>query len=306
MKNMKSIALIFLFISCGSDESVSSSDALVSDYESEISKCAEQNKIYDPFEKSCTQTKISCTDSSIEQNAEEADKISYHELKDDGYVLSQCGLIEDDENILDGWYEVIFYQQDSESVTYRSKAFKYVVDSDAEFDVGSDRTKSGSNDNEEISDSSKSLWSSEEILSTRQNCELSTPSELTISQAKIYCACVVEDASKRWEYPDFVSNEFSYSRQQVTDGVVEECSNSIGHVVWTDIQLQTTRNNCVNEASKSSGVSSLLAILYCGCIFDELSSRYSYWSYAANEAAINQQVTDDGTVDKCRNYAFGE
>ena len=39
----------------------------------------------------------------------------------------------------------------------------------------------------------------------------------------VSCGCLLEDASKRWPYDDYLKNQYSYGQQQMNDGTVKRC-----------------------------------------------------------------------------------
>jgi len=69
-------------------------------------------------------------------------------------------------------------------------------------------------------------WSQAEIAQVRQGCVASAKQvRPTADDAAVIlgCGCVVEDASKRWEFPDYIKNETTYTKNQMDDGTMSRC-----------------------------------------------------------------------------------
>jgi hypothetical protein len=71
-------------------------------------------------------------------------------------------------------------------------------------------------------------WSTSDILTARNNCVDSAVAVNPLLANKrdnvgISCGCLLEDASKRWAYDDYLKNQYSYSQQQMNDGTVKRC-----------------------------------------------------------------------------------
>lgn len=71
-------------------------------------------------------------------------------------------------------------------------------------------------------------WTVADLTSARSDC---VNSAININQSLaskresvgVSCGCLLEDASKRWAYDDYLKNQYSYSQQQMNDGIVKKC-----------------------------------------------------------------------------------
>ena len=69
-------------------------------------------------------------------------------------------------------------------------------------------------------------WSINQVTDTRGNCaDFMVEEKADRSTAVIFCTCIVEVASKRWAYPDFILHEDTYTDILIADGSVNACGN---------------------------------------------------------------------------------
>jgi hypothetical protein len=146
------------------------------------------------------------------------------------------------------------------------------------------------------------LWSTEDIMLQREACVEGNTSNLG-SKAPAWCLCMVETVSKRWSLEDFERAPIEKFEALVADGSAEKCNQLAGLSVWTSYEISSTRLNCVNAAldmypsmySKYTNVT-----LFCGCMIEDASKRWSYNDYAMNEFAYSEQQKYDGTFQSCK------
>ncbi len=155
--------------------------------------------------------------------------------------------------------------------------------------------------------STGTTWTTEQISSANINCSTSmTKIDPTVqaSDAVLMCGCVIENASKRWTYDDFVANEFSYTETMNREGVFTTCKERVlaqtTGTKWTTSQVVASRSNCTIAARESnSSISFAQAESACSCILQQAQTRWTYGDFVANETNYTAKLRDDGTITKC-------
>lgn len=145
------------------------------------------------------------------------------------------------------------------------------------------------------------LWSTEDIMSQREAC-IDGNTENFGDKAPAWCLCMIEAISKRWTLEAFERAPIEKFETMKADGSAERCNQLAGLHDWTSYEISSTRSNCVNAAldmypsmySKYTNVT-----LFCGCMIEDASKRWSYNDYAMNEFAYSEQQQQDGTTQSC-------
>ena len=165
----------------------------------------------------------------------------------------------------------------------------------------------GSSDGSAESEESGTSWNIDQLLSVKAGCvsAITGESSKLFSVATTYCSCVIEDASTRWSYEEFVSSEFTYVEELKENGVIDICLEKAGIINgWTIDSLVQARANCVDAAIAAvPNVHTSNAAVYCGCTIEDAFKRWDYSSYILNETEYTQQQIDDGIVKQCIEFA---
>jgi len=150
-------------------------------------------------------------------------------------------------------------------------------------------------------------WTSEQLGSAKSNCSttaVKVNSSILTSDAILMCGCIIESASKRWTYDEFMTNEFSYTEALSKEGVFKSCKERVMAQTtggkWTTSELLAARGNCSVIARDSNpSISFGQAESACSCIFDVAQTRWSYGDFVANEASYTSKLKDEGIIGKC-------
>ena len=152
-------------------------------------------------------------------------------------------------------------------------------------------------------------WSAEELATANTNCSTTAVAvnpALPKADAVLMCGCIVEDASKKWSFSDFLANEFARTETLFKDGVFDTCRTRVfaqtggSSTPWTSTQILASRNNCVVAArDANSTISFSQASTACTCVFDVAKGRWTYDAFVQNETAYTKAMVDDGTVGTC-------
>ncbi len=72
--------------------------------------------------------------------------------------------------------------------------------------------------------------------------------------------------------------------------------------LWSQEQINTESGNCVASAIKGNETDQDLkrkATAFCNCYYNTLSFRVAYATYKSNESTYTDELTKDGTEQKC-------
>lgn len=72
--------------------------------------------------------------------------------------------------------------------------------------------------------SSKNKWYQFQYDLAVENCVANVPITVSSEFGEIYCDCVMNIASQRYEFSDFAENEGQYVDELENDGTIEQCN----------------------------------------------------------------------------------
>ncbi len=106
-------------------------------------------------------------------------------------------------------------------------------------------------------------WTVEQLGSAQSNCSNTASkvnSAVSSRDAILICGCVIEEASKKWPYDDFVKNEFAYTEAMSKDGTFERCRQRAsaaagGGTSTSESSTSTSESNTSTSGSTSGGAS---------------------------------------------------
>ena len=73
-------------------------------------------------------------------------------------------------------------------------------------------------------------WSATELATANTNCSTTAVAvnpALPKADAILMCGCIIEDASQRWTFSDFLANEFTRTETLFKDGVFDTCRTKV-------------------------------------------------------------------------------
>lgn len=76
--------------------------------------------------------------------------------------------------------------------------------------------------------------------------------------------------------------------------------------LWSSEQINTEAGKCIASATNGSPTDADLkrkATTFCNCMFNSLSFRVDYSTFKANETKYSEELTKDGTEQKCTEEA---
>ena len=149
------------------------------------------------------------------------------------------------------------------------------------------------------------LWSEEQLESERASC-IEGNTENFGDKAGTWCYCIVEASSKRWTHDEFFRAPIEKFEALAADGTGAMCNAMARLNEWNVEDLTAARSNCIETAidynssleSKRANVS-----LFCGCVLEDASRRWTFSDYVRNEYAYTQQQQEDGTMRRCNQFA---
>lgn len=152
-------------------------------------------------------------------------------------------------------------------------------------------------------------WSAEQLSMSREYCSQSameTDAAITEAQAATYCACAMEEASKRWTYDDFVSHEVSYTEILRQGGVLDKCSGAaeVTSAGWKTDEIVAARDRCEASGPDVADPGQDVQVAnYCICAIEKASGKWSYTDFVANEYSYTKSLADDGSLAECEAFA---
>lgn len=153
-------------------------------------------------------------------------------------------------------------------------------------------------------ESSVLSWSNDQMSELKNSCveNFSTwNSNIFNSAAAVYCSCVIEKASTKWAYDEFLRNTYTHTEELKNDGTINECLKSANiKNGWTTDAISQVKGNCI-DAGIAMFSSAPIAVLssYCGCGIEDAVKRWSFDDYIANESTYVKKQTDEGVLKKC-------
>ena len=107
-------------------------------------------------------------------------------------------------------------------------------------------------------------WTTDQIIDSRVTCVASakeTVPTITDTMAMNYCACTLEEASKRWTYDDYLAHETTYTQVLVDDGTTAKCAKLAGITsTTTSTSTQTTSSTAASPKDGTSPYVSLTSM----------------------------------------------
>lgn len=150
------------------------------------------------------------------------------------------------------------------------------------------------------------LWTQAQYNEAVYNCMNNVSDSLSEEFAEIYCTCVLDIASIRYEFDEFAANEDAIVVQFTEDGTIEDCNRRAIEMTsegeqWTQYQYDDTVKNCVN--SFPEGYTVEFAEIYCDCVINVASQRYGYLDFVDHEDEYVNDFIEEGIIDDCVEYA---
>lgn len=149
--------------------------------------------------------------------------------------------------------------------------------------------------------SAKQGWSDEDMLAFQSACVDQATNSLG-GKANIWCGCMGVEISNRTTYQNVtLQGLLKTVMDAINDGTATQCYDKVGLGMWSFDELSTMRTNCIDTATQLyPEIADANINLYCGCIVEKTSKRWSFLDFAQHEFAYTDLLTRDGTIKSCQ------